>query len=132
MLHLLFPLGSPCPPPPPAPFSLLCSLLPYPTFCDGHDALGLQVELDAMNGADELEALAKLEPEEEEGATMMGRKARELMLSGQGDAALQAFKVRSTRQAWHCSTAYSTNTHATVERPRSSLACLVQCPGLQL
>ena len=60
-----------------------------------------QAELDAMNGADELEVLAKLEPEEEEGATMMGRKARELMLSGQGDAALQAFKVRSTRRALH-------------------------------
>ena len=52
-----------------------------------------------MNEADELETLAKLEPEEEEGATMMGRKARELMLSGQGDAALQAFKVQSVNQA---------------------------------
>lgn len=56
----------------------------------------LQVELDAMHGADELEVLAKLEgeeAEEQEGATMMGRKARQLMMSGQGDAALQAFKV---------------------------------------
>lgn len=59
----------------------------------------MQVELDAMNGATELEVLAKLEPEEEEGATMMGRKARELMLSGQGDAALQAFKVTCCKSA---------------------------------
>ena len=46
-----------------------------------------------MSGGDALEAAAKVEPEEE-GATMMGRRARELMLSGQGDAALQAFKVQ--------------------------------------
>ena len=49
-----------------------------------------------MNGAGELEVLAKLEgdeKEEQEGATMMGRQARQLMLSGQGHAALQAFKV---------------------------------------
>jgi len=52
------------------------------------------VELDAMDGADELEVLAKLEAEPpSEGPTMMGRKARELMLSGQGDQALIAFKV---------------------------------------
>ncbi len=52
-----------------------------------------------MNGGNELEVLAKVEEAEGpcegpcEGPTMMGRKARELMLSGQGDAALQAFKV---------------------------------------
>ncbi len=47
-----------------------------------------------MAGADELEVLAKLEAEPpSEGPTMMGRKARELMLSGQGDQALIAFKV---------------------------------------
>ena len=47
-----------------------------------------------MDGADELEVLAKLEAEPpSEGPTMMGRKARELMLSGQGDQALIAFKV---------------------------------------
>ncbi|KAL3148586.1 hypothetical protein ABBQ38_014017 [Trebouxia sp. C0009 RCD-2024] len=51
-----------------------------------------QAELDAMNGGDGLEGLAKAEPEEEEGATMMGRQARELMLSGQGQPALHAFK----------------------------------------
>ena len=73
--------------------------MPIPNLFNGDAALGLQVELDAMNEADELETLAKLEPEEEEGATMMGRKARELMLSGQGDAALQAFKVQSVNQA---------------------------------
>lgn len=55
--------------------------------------MGLQAELDAMNGGDGLEGLAKAEPEEEEGATMMGRQARELMLSGQGQPALHAFKV---------------------------------------
>ncbi|KAA6417737.1 MAG: 5 -3 exoribonuclease 1, partial [Trebouxia sp. A1-2] len=54
-----------------------------------------QVELDAMGGADELEVLAKLEAEPaSEGPTMMGRKARELMLSGQGDQALIAFKSK--------------------------------------
>ncbi len=43
-----------------------------------------------MDGADG----AKLEAEPpSEGPTMMGRKARELMLSGQGDQALIAFKV---------------------------------------
>ncbi len=48
-----------------------------------------------MDGADELEVLAKLEAElPSEGPTMMGRKARELMLSGQGDQALIAFKVK--------------------------------------
>ncbi len=48
-----------------------------------------------MNGGNELEVLAKVEEAEGpcEGPTMMGGKARELMLSGQGDAALQAFKV---------------------------------------
>ena len=49
-----------------------------------------------MTGTDELEALAQVEDEGQgasEGPTMMGRRARELMLSGQGDAALQAFKV---------------------------------------
>ncbi len=47
-----------------------------------------------MAGADELEVLAKLEAEPpSEGPTMMGRKARELMLSGQGDQALITFKV---------------------------------------
>ena len=45
-----------------------------------------------MDGADELELLAKLEAPSE-GPTMMGRKARELMLSGQGEQALIAFKV---------------------------------------
>ena len=59
--------------------------------------INMQAELDAMNGASELEVLAKMEGVEpeapSEGPTMMGRKARELMLSGQGDAALQAFKV---------------------------------------
>ena len=86
--------GSPCypfPPPPCLPPS--CPLLPFPTWYDCNGVLGLQAELDAMNGGGELEVLAKSEPEEEEGATMMGRKARELMLSGQGDAALQDFKV---------------------------------------
>ena len=56
----------------------------------------LQVELDAMTGTDELEAVAQSEGEGQgasEGPTMMGRRARELMLSGQGAAALQAFKV---------------------------------------
>ncbi|DBA92644.1 TPA: hypothetical protein ACH3X1_002861 [Trebouxia sp. C0004] len=54
-----------------------------------------QVELDAMDGADELEVLAKLEAESpSEGPTMMSRKARELMLSGQGDQALIAFKSK--------------------------------------
>ena len=47
-----------------------------------------------MDGAHELEVLAKLEAEPpSEGPTMMGQKARELMLSGQGDQALIAFKV---------------------------------------
>jgi len=49
-------------------------------------------------GAADLKLLAALEgglePEREpEGPTMMGREARELMLSGQGDKALQLFKV---------------------------------------
>ena len=49
-----------------------------------------------MTGPNELETLATTEGEGQgasEGPTMMGRRARELMLSGQGDAALQAFKV---------------------------------------
>ena len=51
----------------------------------------------AEPGPDDLKLLAALEgpdPEREpEGPTMMGREARELMLSGQGDKALQLFKV---------------------------------------
>jgi len=61
------------------------------------------VELDAMDGADELELLAKLEAPSE-GPTMMGRKARELMLSGQGDQALIAFKVNYSVGAERMST----------------------------
>ena len=52
----------------------------------------------AEPGTADLKLLAALEgglePEREpEGPTMMGREARELMLSGQGDKALQLFKV---------------------------------------
>ena len=52
----------------------------------------------AEPGAADLKLLAALEgglePEREpEGPTMMGREARELMLSGQGDKALLLFKV---------------------------------------
>lgn len=62
-----------------------------------------------MEGGDELEVMAKLEAEPpSEGPTMMGRKARQLMLSGQGDQALVAFKVnlvaypsRRTRPTLH-------------------------------
>lgn len=51
------------------------------------------------NGEGDLETVAKLEgledeQEEGQGPTMMGRHARQLMLSGQGDAGLQAFKAR--------------------------------------
>lgn len=51
--------------------------------------------------ADNLALLGALEGEEEapkEGPTMMGREARQLMLSGQGAAGLQAWKV-TTRQS---------------------------------
>ena len=56
---------------------------------------------------DDLKLLAALEgglePEREpEGPTMMGREARELMLSGQGDKALQLFKVTGPRRAGVC------------------------------
>ena len=58
--------------------------------CDGHHI--------AAGPAADLQRLAALEglpPEpEQEGPTMMGRMARELMLSGQGAAGLQQFKVR--------------------------------------
>lgn len=42
------------------------------------------------------ELLKELEPEVEEpaGPTMMSKEARQLMLSGQGQAGLQAWKVR--------------------------------------
>lgn len=50
------------------------------------------------SGNGDLAAAAKLEGLEDEqvegqGPTMMGRQARQLMMSGQGDAGLQAFKV---------------------------------------
>ena len=50
------------------------------------------------NGEGDLESAAKLEgledeQEEGQGPSMMGRGARQLMLSGQGDAGLQAFKA---------------------------------------
>lgn len=65
----------------------------YPFYTMMVMGLVLQAELDAMAGPDGLETIAKAEPEAQEGATMMGRQARELMLSGQGQAALHAFKV---------------------------------------
>ena len=59
----------------------------------------VQAELDAMtNDTGDLATAAKVERLEDEqagqGPTMMGRQARQLMMSGQGDAGLQAFKVR--------------------------------------
>ena len=66
-----------------------------------------------MDGADELEVLAKLEAEPpSEGPTMMGRKARELMLSGQGDHALIAFKVHYSVGAERMSRILLTLSHA--------------------
>lgn len=76
--------------------------------------MGLQAELDAMNGGNGLEALAEAEPEKEEGATMMGRQARELMLSGQGQTALQAFKVCFLLPHFFCHTAASLTMHSSV------------------
>lgn len=56
-----------------------------------------------MEGGNELEAMAKLEAEPPfEGPTMMGRKARQLMLSGQGDQALVAFKVDLVAYSSRC------------------------------
>lgn len=60
----------------------------------------MQAEIDAMaNGNADLVTAAKLEGLEDEGGegagpTMMGRRARQLMMSGHGDAGLQAFKVQ--------------------------------------
>ena len=61
----------------------------------------VQAELDAMtNDTGDLATAAKVEGLDDEavgqGPTMMGRQARQLMMSGQGDAGLQAFKVRCT------------------------------------
>ncbi len=73
----------------------------HPRFASNCMHLGLVTQAAwsaAEPGAADLKLLAALEgglePEREpEGPTMMGREARELMLSGQGDKALQLFKV---------------------------------------
>ena len=70
---------------------------------------GLQLKLAdaaaAEPGTDDLKLLAALEglePEREpEGPTMMGREARELMLSGRGEQGLQLFKARSAPVSRH-------------------------------
>lgn len=75
------------------------NLLLCQQYCDCK--LLVQVELDAMaNGTGDLATAAQLEGLKDEqvegqGPTMMGRQARQLMMSGQGNAGLQAFKVHA-------------------------------------
>ena len=70
----------------------------------------MQAEIDAMaNGNADMATAAKLEGLEDGGAegagpTMMGRQARQLMMSGQGDAGLQAFKVQPLPLPGFCAT----------------------------